>query len=90
MYSSSDVKFLDTRLLSQIPQDIGVSKKTTKLCFHKLGYIWTKGGNEFYVWLTRADDEYAYGYKWNGIKWIKFRIKLCRIKRFKCLKHVYR
>lgn len=53
-------------------------------CRFKFVYIWLTNGNSFWVYLTYVGRTSASGYRWNGRRWIDFRIDLRRIEHFHC------
>ena len=53
-------------------------------CRFRFVYIWLRGGNSFWAWLTFVGRRSVSGFRWNGRRWVYFGIDTRRIDSFIC------
>jgi hypothetical protein len=53
-------------------------------CRFRFVYIWLRGGNSFWAWLTFVGPRSVSGFRWNGRRWVYFGIDIRRIRSFIC------
>ncbi|GAA0116525.1 hypothetical protein [Clostridium senegalense] len=66
------------------PQTKAVSPNSIRPCTFQFVYIWPRNGNGFWAWLIGVDRNSAFGFRWNGRRWVYFGIGLNRIDYFEC------
>lgn len=71
------------------PQLKSVSPGSLGPCTYQYSYIWLNNGNSFWAWLICVDRYSAFGFRWNGRKWVHFGVDLKRINYFECYGNGY-